>query len=300
MAVETAATDATSGHRACFGEHSGYSIVGISMNDLPVISRIHVVRGFMATAASLAAAVLMRSWGGCLPAALWMPTGLLVLAAGLVHHRSPGSQILARGVWWSNAILATVVTASGSRSEASIAGWLAVATGSALLAAGRRDLERPPLGAPFSPLALRTSLTLLLVMALADVQTFGFLGALDVEEASTLAPIPVMFLAIATLMGIAVVGLYCLRVWGVLASVVGNVALGFVLGQSRLDLPAGAKIWLGFGATLQLTVAVLLLRALARGVSAAPPRLSRVGVVASTTVIVGIVLYGLSCARLAG
>ena len=66
---------------------------------------------------AVGAAVCMRSWGRGLPAVLWLPAALLVMAAVLVHHRHLGSQLLARAILWSNLLLGVLVSWSGSSSE---------------------------------------------------------------------------------------------------------------------------------------------------------------------------------------
>src|SRR5690348_16114701 len=76
----------------------------------------------VATAGALGAAVLMRSWNGHVPAALWIPTGFLVLSALLLHHGAVGSQLVARSAWWGAFVLGTVLAVDGHNSREALIG----------------------------------------------------------------------------------------------------------------------------------------------------------------------------------
>src|SRR5262249_18610334 len=208
---------------------------------------------------ALVAAVCMRSWGGYLPWQLWMPTGLLVAAAALAHGRSAGSQLLTRAILWANLILAVVAAWVGNHHEVPIAAILRASTGAALLVLGRAGLDRAE--GDFVPVAFRSTLVALLVMALADAQTLALFGSLFVAD-SFEAGTGWAALAIAGGLCLAVLGLYRLRVWGLLVEGVACLGLlGFaVLMQWRL--PPALNLALGASAPPQLILPPPLLIAL--------------------------------------
>jgi hypothetical protein len=156
------------------------------------------------------------------PAALWVPVVMLGTSALLVHHGAVGSQILARGVWWANLVLGTLLSFAGSTSERSLGLTLALACGAPLLVMGRLGLGEDERSA-FRPVAFRTTLTLAMTMAVADVQALLFWGALKIEEGDDWSYSPLskrtqgIFLVLAAVMiVVAILGLYRLRVWGLL------------------------------------------------------------------------------------
>src|SRR5690349_8871986 len=83
-------------------------------------------RRILASLGAIGAAICMRSWGNHLPAALWLPAGLLGASAILVHRRQVGAQLLARAVWWSNLLLGTLIATTGGSGERTIAALLAL------------------------------------------------------------------------------------------------------------------------------------------------------------------------------
>jgi hypothetical protein len=140
------------------------------------------VRLAAATVSVLGAAVLMRSWNGDVPAALWIPTAFLFLSALLLHHGALGSQLVARSAWWASLVLGTLIAVTGhSSSDGWIGVLLAVTAGTALMAMGRLGLDEGE-GSAFRPVAFRTTLTLGMIMAVADAQALALFGALKVQE----------------------------------------------------------------------------------------------------------------------
>src|SRR5262245_33531682 len=125
-----------------------------------------IARSLLASGMCIVGAVCMQSWNGELPWQLWIPTALLGLGAVLALHRASASQILVRAILWSNLLLAAVVVYIGGRHDRPIAATLGVAAILGVLALGRQGLAEDR-GA-FVPVAFRTTLIALLVMALAD------------------------------------------------------------------------------------------------------------------------------------
>jgi hypothetical protein len=134
----------------------------------------------LATASALFAAAQWRMWGSSLPSALWIPAGLLVLSALLLHHGHVGSQLVVRSVWWANLVLGTLLALAGNGTELKVGVLLAMSTGAALLTVGRLGLDES-VGTAFRPVAFRTTLTLGMVMAVADAQALGLFAALKLE-----------------------------------------------------------------------------------------------------------------------
>jgi hypothetical protein len=236
---------------------------------------------------------MMRQWGGHLPWALWIPSGLLAVSALLLHHRSLGAQLTARAVFWSNLILGTLIAISSSSSERMIAGGLAIATGSALLAVGRRGLDEAP--GPFVPVAFRATLIGIVVMALADAQSLLLFGALSVAEPSLVVPhTNYLALSFALALTVGIVGIYRLKLWGVALNVATNCALAVVALSGRLALPTPLAWAYTATAALQLLATTPLVIALARGKArpSAPSLSSRSAVLGGAFVIA---LMALAC-----
>lgn len=113
---------------------------------------------------------------------LMMPIALLTLAGLATPLAALEAQLFARAVAWSNLGLGVVLTALGSMRERERGVPLALACGLALLVMGRAGLAESERRAKFVPAAFRSSLLLLMVLALADAQTFGLLGAAIISE----------------------------------------------------------------------------------------------------------------------
>ncbi len=87
------------------------------------------------------------------------------------------AQLFARAVEWSNLGVGLMMCFLGSTRETGRGACLVVGCGVALLAMGRVGLREASRLGPAVPPALKGSLLLLMVLALADAQTFAFLGA---------------------------------------------------------------------------------------------------------------------------
>jgi hypothetical protein len=259
-------------------------------------SNLWTVRRAVAACASLGAAAIFHLFDDHVPWALWLPTGLLIASAALVWHGRLTSQLLARAVWWSNLLLGALLAVSGASSERALGGWLAISTGAALLAAARRGLDTE---SAFSPVAYRTSLMGILVMALADAQSLLLFGTLQLTEkrswhegVATLA----LWLAGAAL--VAIVGLYRLKLWGLVLNLIVNVAIVGVALGGLLDLPT-PLLWAYVAtSTLQLVLATPLVIALVRRVKpqARAPKLSRFGFAPQAIAIAGLMAISAACA----
>jgi hypothetical protein len=232
--------------------------------------------------------------------AAWIPIVFLGAAALLIHHGALGSQLVARSVWWANLVLGTLLSVAGTHHEQYVGVGMALGTGAALLAMGRLGLDERP-GSAFRPVAFRTTLTLGMIMAVADAQALTFLGAVQTEKSvqyrewaeSSDALHGVALLASAAVLALAIAGLYRLRVWGLLLAALGSlgVATLAVTGAYGFEGPLCA----GLEATsaVQIALAAPIFVAIARRrapAAAAPSRLVRVA-----PALVVVALMGISC-----
>ena len=222
---------------------------------------MHVV---LASLLALVSAVCIRSWGGHLPHALWLPAGLLVAAGGLMWHRQLASQLFARAVLWSNLIIGGLVTFLGSDRERLVALVLAGATAGALMLLGRRGLDEKTPGG-FAPVAFRRTLLALMVMALADAQTLILWATLSFEDSFVHAGRAVMYFALGAGLLVGIVGLYRLRVWGLLLHAASCGALIALALLGALQLPVELGWALAATAIAQLVISSPLAFALVRG-----------------------------------
>lgn len=215
----------------------------------------------LASLASLVAALgFLLSFKHTPPLALAIPIGLLVAAAGLVWRPHLPSQLLARAALWSNLLLGSLMSISASSGEQRMGGILALATGVALLALGRAGLARP--SPAFTPAAFRGTLILALVMALADTQSLALFGGLRLGR-SLAAAAPL--LACAALMVVAIVGLYRLRVWGLVVNIAANLLIAGLALAGALEVPRLLAWALATTALVQLALPLPLIVAILRG-----------------------------------
>jgi hypothetical protein len=239
--------------------------------------REHKVRAgrlALATLGSLAAAVAMRCFTGTLPLALWIPSALLVAAAALLYHGQVGSQLIVRSVWWANLLLGFLISISGGSGERGPALVLALGCGSALLSMGRLGLEDDGASA-FRPVAFRTTLTLGMIMAVADAQGLTLFGAISLGEGSRSLPHSVLLLGSAAWLGLAIVGLYRLRVWGLLLAALGAGIVGVLAATGSYGIHGVLAAAITVTSTVQVLLPIPIVIAIARRRAPAPRPLSR-------------------------
>jgi hypothetical protein len=225
------------------------------------------IRAVFASLLGLAAAVCMRSWDGNLPSALWIPTALLGVAAILCHHRHVGSQLLARAAFWSNLILGVLAMVIGGTGERPIGLALAACTGGALLLLGRGGLAGDARTGSFRPLAFRTTLLAIMVMALADAQSLLLFGTLELEGWRDDGRSLLMY-GLAGLLVLGLVGLYRLRAWGLLVGAAGCAALAAAAFGDALALPHALNVAFIATSIAQLVIVAPLAVAVWRGARA--------------------------------
>lgn len=274
----------------------------------PVEQHLRRARVAVATVAAVVAAVLMRWWDtrGDLPAALWIPALMLALSAALLHHGAVGSQLLARSAWWSTLVLGTVIAGpGGTRSEARVGMLLALASGTALLAMGRLGLDETAEDrSAFRPIAFRTTLSLGMIMAVADAQALALFGALKLQmggwKGSPADDVPqgILLLLSAAALTLAIAGLYRLRVWGLLLAMVASAGIVVLNLVGAYGLPGPLGIGLISTSAVQvllpLPIVAAILRRRAVEPSGAPSPLARW----APPVLVGLMMAGASAGAL--
>lgn len=197
---------------------------------------------------------------------LWMPVLLLGASSVLMHRRSLAGQLLARAVWWSNLVLGGIIFLCSSGHERPLGLLLALGSGGALVLAGKERLDEK--SASFAPIAYRGTLTAILVMALADVQSLFLFGVLSWRETCCGASHHAQSLALLVVGGalaIAMLGLFRLRVWGLALAALGNLALVGVVVSWGQPLPSGLMLAYLGSAIVQLVLIVRITVGLVRG-----------------------------------
>ncbi len=158
--------------------------------------------------------------------ALAIPLIELVIAAVVIHLPALGPQLFARAVWWSNLGLGVIICLlSSPRSSYNVTSFTFLALCAfALVAVGRRGLGEAGERGGYAPAAFRSSLLLLMVLALADAQTFFLFMVLVWRDQEQLATQLVLGPAVAAYV-IGFIGLYRLRPWGAFLNALTSLVL---------------------------------------------------------------------------
>ncbi len=175
------------------------------------------------------------------PPAAMLPVVALFAAAPLAQWQRLGAQAAARSAWWAALILALLLVTVGGHPQSRAGLVMAFACGAALLVADRSTLRWGPVDAG-RPAAFAGTVQLLMVLALADAQTFGLFAGLDASGPAHDGT-AVAFAAFAGAYVLAFAGLLRLAWWGVAvgmvtAASVGGLVLSGVLRAEREVVPA--------------------------------------------------------------
>ena len=260
----------------------------------PIASLAIVVAALTAAAAPLWYAY-HHDPGGRLAVAQWYA---LIVASScvLAFGRSTGSQLLARAIWWSAFASGglTAGFAAETRELAATGLVMTLATSTALLVAGRRGLDRDTVG--FAPAAYRGPIMISMIMALADAQGVGWLGATRLSFALRYATDAdfvyqaMAMLACSAVALVALYGLYRLRLWGLVLSAMSTLAIGILAFTPVLGLADAGPVPYAFAASaaVQLALLVPLFIAIVRRRAPAPPgpRVARLATIAPALVVV--------------
>ena len=250
------------------------------------------VKRLLASIASVAIAVFFfrtfepRPRGG-----EWILTALVcgipLLAGGVIWIRRVSFQMLARGLWWS-VLLVGVLMALSNESVKHDGAFVVLAATLALLITGASGLsERDE---HFRPLAFRGTLTLALVLAMADTASFLWLGvgsAIYREGSFIILLVPPMLAGI--------VGLLRLRTWGLVLSLACSLTVAVAALARLIELPGPFRALFITTALAQLLVPLPMLITIVRGRVPGEDRWSDFRRVGATTILVaiaGISVYG--------
>ncbi|HEY4122034.1 MAG TPA: hypothetical protein VGM56_29405, partial [Byssovorax sp.] len=126
------------------------------------------------------------------------------------------------------------------------------------------------------PVAFRATLSLGMILAVADAQALSFIGALSIE-AHHASGRPWLLFACAAALGASIVGLYRLRVWGLALAFVGALAVGACALSDAFGVPENIARMFAATSALALLVPLPVFVAIARRRAPAPvdPRLGR-------------------------
>lgn len=189
-----------------------------------------------------------------------------LLAGALAFRREAGAQLVVRGVWWATLLgsVTGLLTDPGTLPALFPAMLLAAGTGLWLLS------REPGLGAPGGPtelIAHRTTMTLVMILALSDLETLA-MATVNHEHPDELRH--AVTLGLCTLaMGAAVWGLYRLRTWGLALNLALNVAIAALGLAGNLFYSPGFAYLLVATAVAQLALSTPLLLT-AAGLRTAP------------------------------
>jgi hypothetical protein len=214
-------------------------------------------------------------------AAIWIPVVFLAAAAVAVHVPRLGVQLLARAAWWSGLGLGTILCTLGSRRESVQGLFLSLGCGVALLGAGQ-GLREATERAGFAASTSRSGLLLLMVLCLADAQTFALMGTVQWGRSGPSGP--VMF-GLAALWVVAFVGMVRLAGWATLLAAATSVLALVTVGSQlvRVDGDFLPVVWAL--CSVQLLCAVPVLSGALRGRPLFPPVPARARAVAAAIAI---------------
>ena len=179
-----------------------------------------------------------------------LPAVLPAVAAVLLHGRKLQLQLLARAAIWAAVILGMLIAHIDRHPGYAMA--MVVSGALSLLVAGRAGAGAEP-GA-FQPAAYQKTLTLSLVLALADTLTlwmwtaFALIGG--APAADTLG-----FLTCAVVTLVGAIGLYRLRLWALALNVLANAGIALVFGARVIDVQELRLVFIATAAA-QLLVAL--------------------------------------------
>jgi len=185
-----------------------------------------------------------------------------VIAAGLAGRPDPWAQLLVRAVWWSSLSTGSAAMVLEPGILPLLLPTMTFAAAACLLVVGDEDLARPVPGGGFPLAAHRGSIMLLMILAMADTETLA-MAALN-HDSPLEAPYAVVDLACAIGMALAMWGLYRLRVWGLVATLVLDVVIAGLGVGGLLFYDWEFALLLSTTALLQLGLALPLLRTLLR------------------------------------
>ena len=189
---------------------------------------------------------------------------LLVSTTLFMASRRLGFQIAARAIWWQAAMLGVLAAIDLTMMKAAP---LLVGGFGAILVAGKLGFSND---STFAPVAFRWTLLTAMIFGLADLSALLLYGSLTLEGvmttqfwSSSYADVAVFF-GSAAVMAVSVFGLYRMKVWGLVACILANIAIaGFAI-TGIFDLPDILAYGLCATAIAQLVIPMPLVARMVR------------------------------------
>lgn len=211
----------------------------------------------------------------------WLLVGAPFLAAALIWVPRLEAQLLSRAILWAYLFWATFgswVIDEGGGDPARVLLSLGLGSAGALLLVPKDGLEQKAVSERFVPVAFRSVIVLILILAMTDTLVLGTNLLVHVEDRWVRDPAALGFFGAGTVaMGAAVFGLLRMRAWGFALNLVTNVGVA-VVSWCLDDMPWQLALGLTTTAVLQLLVGLPLARRIASPGAADPsPLLARLG-----------------------
>jgi hypothetical protein len=232
------------------------------------------VRTILAALSGVVGAVVFRLGVGSKEGSVWIPVVALAVACGAAFIPHLGAQLLARALWWSNLVLGVILCVLGSGGEHAAGYGLTIGTGVSLVLADRRTLAAAAEAADFRPAAYAGTIELIAVLALADAQTLFLFTALSLDHDHA-SPAPYFF-ACAIALVVGFVGVYKLRLWGVIVTMTTAAVLAIALALKMIphvDKEMDRVLWILCTAQIFAPVPMLISIARKRPLAAPSPRI---------------------------
>jgi hypothetical protein len=223
---------------------------------------------------------------------------LLMVAGGLTFLRSPGAQLFARSIWWS-AFGAGILAALFAARDAEVARpalVMVLGMSTALLSVGRRGIAGDD--PRFALSAYRGVIMVSMIMALADAQALGWLGSTmlyaGLRHGVHMSEVKqgLAMLACGAVALTALLGLYKLRLWGLMLSAVTTLAIGALAFTPMFGIRDAGPIPYAFAVSAAIQMALLapLFVAIVRHRAPSPPspRAQRIAAIAPAAIIIAL------------
>lgn len=217
--------------------------------------------------------------------AILIPVLALVLAGAAAHANHLGAQLFARAAWWSNLLLGLFIVLVGGGSELVEGAMLALGSGVALVVADRRSLLDATARGRYAPVAYKGTLQVVMVLALADMQSLLLWGALALDDREE--SLAGLLLGASAAMLLAFAGLYRLRLWGILVTMATSFGILVAMLGHFVKLDRDIVMGLTVLAALQLVAPLPMLGSMVLGkpLRGLSPRVSSLAATAVVSVI---------------
>jgi hypothetical protein len=249
-------------------------------------------RRLLAGVGGLASAAVLFEWvTGSDRYKVLPPIVALGLAALTVHIPRLGPQVFARAAWWASLGLGLLIVFVDGGSERGRAIAYLVPSAVSLLVIGRGGIAEAEERSGHVASAFRSTLLLLMVLALADAQTFTVFGLISLGDNAFGEG--AMLIAASAALIIGFLGLFRLALWGALVNLVAcaSVLLATLAGFFSDKRTTGTALLVLSGVHVLVATPVIVSALRGKTLPALPPRLRSI---AMTVAIVGLVALAAS------